>query len=116
MGQWKVGSNCLPSYAESHACVPCLRRSGFAQAGEAHYGAQAWFFRSWMNAEGVPFEAPKERSRVCFGGFRPTKHVEESRLRAVTDFGVQARALARGASHCLIKFISVFCNYGSMVH
>ena len=23
-----------------------------------------------MNAERVPFEAPKERSRVCFGGFR----------------------------------------------
>jgi len=30
-------------------------------------------------------EAPKECSRVCFGGFRPTKHVEEP------------RALARGA-------------------
>ena len=27
----------------------------------------------------------------------PTKHVEEPRLRAVTHFGVQARALARGA-------------------
>ena len=25
-----------------------------------------------------------ERSGVCFGGFRPTKHVEEPRLRAVT--------------------------------
>src|SRR4030042_2599533 len=61
MGQWKVGSNCLPSYAESPACVPCLRRSGFAQAGEAHYGAQAWVFRSWTNAGRVPFEAPKER-------------------------------------------------------
>ena len=61
----------LPSYAESHACVPCLRRSGFAQAGEAHYGAQArGFSRPWMNARRVPFEAPKERSRVCFGGFR----------------------------------------------
>jgi len=23
-----------------------------------------------MNAKRVPFEAPKERSRVCFGGFR----------------------------------------------
>ncbi len=34
-------------------------------------------FRPWMNAERVPLEAPKERSRVCFGGFRPTKHVEE---------------------------------------
>jgi hypothetical protein len=41
--------------------------------------------RPWMNAEGVPFEALKERSRVCFGGFRPLKHVEE------------LRALARGA-------------------
>jgi len=38
-----------------------------------------------MNAGRVPFEAPKERSRVCFGGFRPTKLVEES------------RGLARGA-------------------
>jgi hypothetical protein len=38
-----------------------------------------------MNARRVPFEAPKERSRVCFGGFRPTRHVEEP------------RALARGA-------------------
>jgi hypothetical protein len=28
-----------------------------------------------MNARRVSFEAPKERSRVCFGGFRPTKHV-----------------------------------------
>jgi hypothetical protein len=42
-------------------------------------------FRPWMNAGRVPFEAPKERSRVCFGGFRPTKLVEES------------RGLARGA-------------------
>jgi hypothetical protein len=30
-----------------------------------------------MNAERVPFEALKERSRVCFGGFRPLKYVEE---------------------------------------
>ncbi len=34
-------------------------------------------FRSWMNARRVPFEAPKERSGVCFGGFRPAEHVEE---------------------------------------
>jgi|SRR4030042_3833539 hypothetical protein len=54
---------------------------------EAHFGAQARVFSPWMNAGRVPFEAPKERSRVCFGGFRPTKHVEES------------RALARGAPH-----------------
>jgi hypothetical protein len=27
-----------------------------------------------MNAERVLFEALKERSRVCFGGFRPLKH------------------------------------------
>jgi len=33
--------------------------------------------RRTMNAERVPFEALKERSRVCFGGFRPLKHVEE---------------------------------------
>ena len=57
----------------------------------------------------VPYEALEERSGVCFGGFRlparsrfgegrPSKHVEEPRLRAVTHFGVQARALARGGS------------------
>ena len=46
-----------------------------------------------MNAESVPLEAPKERSRVCFGGFRPLKHGEGLRLRAVTYFGVQARSL-----------------------
>jgi len=45
-----------------------------------------------MNARRVPLEAPKERSRVCFGGFRPLKQVEEARLRAGTPhFGVQAR-------------------------
>jgi hypothetical protein len=32
-----------------------------------------------MNARRVPFEAPKEDSRVRFGGFRPAKHVEEGR-------------------------------------
>ena len=26
-----------------------------------------------MNAERVPFEALEERSRVCFGGFRPSE-------------------------------------------
>ena len=31
-------------------------------------------------------------------GEYPTKYVEEPRLRAVTHFGVQARALARGGS------------------
>ena len=30
----------------------------------------------------VPYEAPKERSGVCFGGFRPMKHVEEPRASA----------------------------------
>jgi len=49
-------------------------------------------FRLWMNAERVPFEAPKERSRVCFGEFRPLKHVEGP------------RALARGAPQLLICF------------
>ena len=33
----------------------------------------------------VPFEAPEEGGRACFGGFRPAKHGEE------------LRALARGA-------------------
>ncbi len=40
--------------------------------------------RRGMNAKRVPFEAPKERGRVCFGGFR----------RSCED----ARAEARGAS------------------
>src|SRR4030042_2600689 len=52
-------------------------------------------FRPWMNAGRVPFEAPKERSRVCFGGFRPTKLVEEP------------RALARGAPQRHLKEKSV---------
>ena len=69
-----------------HACFTLLRRKPRLRA-EAHYGAQARVFRPWMNAGRVPFEAPKERSRVCFGGFRPTKDLEES------------RALARGAPH-----------------
>src|SRR4030042_4374635 len=46
----------------------------------------------------VPYEAPKERRGVCFGGFRPMKHVEEPRLRAEANFGAQARASARGGS------------------
>jgi hypothetical protein len=36
----------------------------------AHFGAQARFFRPWMNAMRVPYEALEERSGVCFGGFR----------------------------------------------
>ena len=44
----------------------CTKRFGEGR----HFGAQARVFRSWMNARRVPFEAPKERSRVCFGGFR----------------------------------------------
>jgi hypothetical protein len=39
-----------------------------------------------------------EPSGACFGGFRPTKHVEGPRLRAGTHFGVQARASAREGS------------------
>jgi len=54
-------------------------------------------FRPRMNARRVPLEASKEHSGVCFGGFRPRKQVEEPRLRAITHFGVQARALAHGA-------------------
>ena len=46
-----------------------LRRKPRLRA-EPHYGAQARVFRPWMNARRVPFEAPKEHSRVCFGGFR----------------------------------------------
>ena len=44
---------------------------------EVHYGAQARVFRPWMNVMRVPYEALEERSGVCFGGFRPPKHVEE---------------------------------------
>ena len=71
--QWKRAFY-LPSYAESHGfravdvCVEGTLRSSY------------------------------ERCGVCFGGFRPTKHVEEQRLRAVTHFGVQAWASARGGS------------------
>jgi len=50
-----------------------------------------------MNAGRVPFEAPKERSRVCFGGFRPTKLVEGP------------RALARGAPLSSLFFLE-FCR------
>jgi hypothetical protein len=39
-------------------------------------------FRPWMNPKRVPFEAPTERSRVRFGGFRPVKRVEEARASA----------------------------------
>jgi hypothetical protein len=46
----------------------------------------------------VPFEAPEERSRVCFGGFRPTKLVEEP------------RALARGAP---LLYISITLSVDS---
>jgi len=56
--------------------ITLLRRKPRLRA-VTHYGAQAWVFRPWMNVRRVPFEAPKERSRVCFGGFRPTKYVEE---------------------------------------
>jgi len=52
-----------------------------------------------MNARRVPFEAPKERSRVGFGGFRPTKHVEEP------------RALARGAPLTLNMLESLFQTF-----
>jgi hypothetical protein len=59
-------------------------------------------FRPWMDAERVPFEALKERSRVCFGGFRPLKHVEEP------------RALGRGSTTTLLIVIlpTVFFNSG----
>jgi hypothetical protein len=43
----------------------------------------------------VTLRTSRERSGVCFGGFRHAKHVEEPRLRAETHFGVQARASAR---------------------
>ena len=47
----------------------------------------------------VSYEAPKERSGVCFGGFRPMKHVEEPRLRAEANFGAQARLRAETWCH-----------------
>jgi hypothetical protein len=52
-------------------------------------GHSLW--RRTMNAERVPFEALKERSRVCFGGFRPLKHVEE------------LQALVRGAPLLVVE-------------
>jgi hypothetical protein len=43
---------------------------------------KATSLRPWMNAWRVRLEAPEERSGVCFGGFRPLTHVEESRALA----------------------------------
>jgi len=63
---WK---NWLPSLNTRLTLFTLLRRKPRLRA-EAHYGAQARVFRPWMNAGRVPFEAPKERSWVCFGGFR----------------------------------------------
>ena len=63
---WK---NWLPSLNTRLTLFTLLRRKPRLRA-EAHYGAQARVFRPWMNAGRVPFEASKERSRVCFGGFR----------------------------------------------
>jgi hypothetical protein len=57
-------------------------------------------FRRWMNAGKVPFEAPNERSGVCFGGFRPRKHVEGP------------PALARGApQRLLLQDLEKFNTY-----
>ena len=75
-----------------YICFTLLRRKPRLRA-EAHFGAQARFFRPWMNAMRVPYEALEERSGVCFGGFRlparsrfgegrPSKHVEEPRVLA----------------------------------
>jgi hypothetical protein len=54
-----------------------------------------------MNAMRVPLEAHKERSGVCFGGFRPSKHVEEP------------RAFARGAPlpYLAVSLLQVFLPY-----
>jgi hypothetical protein len=52
-----------------------------------------------------------ERSGVCFGGFRPTKHVEEPRLRAETHFGVQARPLARGDSTSSTNVLDIAVDF-----
>ena len=43
-------------------------------------GHSLW--RRTMNAKRVPFEASKKLSGVCFGGFRPLKHVKERRALA----------------------------------
>ena len=51
---------------------PCLR-------AVTHFGVQARGLSPWMNAMRVPLEAHEERNGVCFGGFRPSKHVEEPR-------------------------------------
>ena len=62
-----------------------------------------------MNALRVPYEAPMSvvgyasEGSACVQGAvsakaAATKHVEEPRLCAVTHFGVQARASARGSS------------------
>ena len=55
-----------------------------------------------------------ERRGVCFGGFRPTKHVVERRLRAVPHFGVQARASALGGSTLLGSGLDLERRVGSL--
>ena len=81
-----------------------LRRKPRLRA-EAHFGAQARVFRPWMNAGRVPFEAPEERSRVCFGGFRPTKLVEEPRaLARGAPLQRERRGLPRPARRCCWAF------------
>jgi len=55
----------LPSDSPIHQHITLLRR-------------KPRFLRLWMNVERVPFEALKERSRVCFGGFHPSKACGEA--------------------------------------
>ena len=80
--------------------VTLLRRKPRLRA-VTHFGVQARSPRP-MNAERVPFEALKECSRVCFGGFRLPARSRFGEGRPFEACG-GARALARGAPLCLEK-------------
>ena len=87
--------------------VTLLRRKPRLRA-VTHFGVQARALRPWMNAWRVPYEAHTSVVGYASEGSalrNMTKHVEEQRLRAVTHFGVQARASARRGSTYLLFYI-----------
>ena len=87
-----MASVCPPTQKATPAC-----RNARLPVGQALPRASTIFETVDECVEGT-LRSSHERSGVCFGGFRPTKHVEEPRLRAVTHFGVQARASVREGS------------------
>ena len=61
--------------AVTPVCRYALRRAGTVSQTADAVGHSLW--RRTMNTKRVPFEALNERGRICFGGFRPPKRVEE---------------------------------------